>query len=798
MKFRRYARAWRWFALSVFVGLLVWRSGPTSLAGLQTTTKPQVAAADFGQWSFIGPTHIFPTGDPNAWSGRVTSIAIDPFNSDHWLIGGATGGVWDTANAGATWRPVTDGQPSLATGAIAFSPTSPGVVYVGTGEANFCSFCYAGAGMLRSNDSGSTWTVVNTSTFTRASVKAILVDPSDANVVVAATARGYAGRDLGPVVSPPIYGIQKSTDGGRTWTRTLTGQVSSLVRHPADFRLQYAAIGDPSGTPTRNDDIETNPTRQLQPGTMPNGVYRTADGGAHWAPVAGPWSSPDGTAFGAGFVTFAVAASNPEVMYASVQLPGGNSVAGFLGLFRTNNAWAATPEWTKIPTDPVRTGSGAAYCGDKCAYAHVISVDPADPDTLFVGTIDVWRCRNCASSPTWLKVTGSGTGPQGDVHVDQHGFAWVGNRLITVNDGGVFSALDRGVTWRPHNTGLPLVQFYGGAVHPTRNNLILGNTFDNLLNRFTGAAAWERMASSLTVAEGGVLISTSRPDSDWGVTMTSRYVGRTTDGGRSFQEVQAGIDPRAPYPGGPFMTTLRKCPGNDDVVFVGAISLWRTDGFFSAAAPSWSNNGGVDLASCGGTGRLVTLCGRITAVAFPAADASCNAYAFGTGGGFLRLTANGGASWSDFDPRDGVPARAITAIAFSPADPNVAYLTLGSFDEWQPDRPGHVFKSTNALSPSPTWMNVTPPNTNIPFNTILVDPARPNTIYAGADNGMWASADAGTTWTYMGPDAGVPNVAVFDLQLQEATGKIFAFTFGRGAFVLTPPGSPAAVRGRAQ
>jgi hypothetical protein len=93
---------------------------------------------------------------------------------------------------------------------------------------------------------------------------------------------------------------------------------------------------------------------------------------------------------------------------------------------------------------------------------------------------------------------------------------------------------------------------------------------------------------------------------------------------------------------------------------------------------------------------------------------------------------------------------------------------------------------------------VTPANTNFPFNAILVDPATPSTIYAGADNGMWASADAGTTWTYMGPDTGMPNVAVFDLQRQEATGKIFAFTFGRGLYVLTPPGSPAALRGRAQ
>ena len=355
MKFRRYARVSRWFALSVFVGLLVWRSGPTSFAGLQTTTKPQVTAADFGQWTFVGPTHIFGTGGPTAYSGRVTSIAVDPANSNHWLIGAAMGGVWDTADAGATWRPVTDGQPSLAIGAIAFSPTSPNIVYAGTGEANFCRWCYAGDGMLRSTDSGSTWSVVNTSTFTRASVKAILVDPSDPNVVVAATARGFAGRDLGPVVSPPIFGIQKSTDGGRAWSRALTGQISSLVRHPSDFSRQYAAIGDPQGLPT------TNRNNDFQPGTMPNGAYRTTDAGDHWAPVAGPWSSPDGTAFGAGFVTFAVAASNPEVMYASVQLPGGQA-ADFLGLFRTNNAWAATPEWTRIPTDPVRTGSGAGYC----------------------------------------------------------------------------------------------------------------------------------------------------------------------------------------------------------------------------------------------------------------------------------------------------------------------------------------------------------------------------------------------------------------------------------------------------
>jgi photosystem II stability/assembly factor-like uncharacterized protein len=161
----------------------------------------------------------------------------------------------------------------------------------------------------------------------------------------------------------------------------------------------------------------------------------------------------------------------------------------------------------------------------------------------------------------------------------------------------------------------------------------------------------------------------------------------------------------------------------------------------------------------------------------------------------LRVTANGGASWSDFDPSDGVPNRAVTGIAFAKSDPNVAYVTLSGFDDGTPGQPGHVFRSTNALAASPAWRNVTPP-VNLPFNTLAIDPAAPNTVYAGADNGVWASNDAGATWAYMGPDAGLPNTAVFDLQIQVSTGKVFAFTFGRGAFSLTRTAAPAAVKYR--
>jgi hypothetical protein len=239
---------------------------------------------------------------------------------------------------------------------------------------------------------------------------------------------------------------------------------------------------------------------------------------------------------------------------------------------------------------------------------------------------------------------------------------------------------------------------------------------------------------------------------------------------------------------------LEKCPANDDVVLVGTTRLWRSNDFFSAASPAWSIN--ADF-------------GRILTIAFAGSDSSCSTYAYGTvgagnvsigfqttGAGSLRVTRNGGASWSDFDPSDTVPNRAVTGIAFAASDPNVAYVTLSGLDEVTPGKPGHVFKSTNALAASPMWTNVTPP-VNIPFNTVAIDPTSANTVFVGADDGAWATRDGGETWAYMGPEAGLPNVAVFDLQIQESTRKVFAFTFGRGAFVLTPPTSPAALRGRA-
>src|SRR5262249_10891601 len=126
------------------------------------------------------------------------------------------------------------------------------------------------------------------------------------------------------------------------------------------------------------------------------------------------------------------------------------------------------------------------------------------------------------------------------VHEDHHALVWTGNRLIDANDGGVWSSIDRGATWQGHTAGLPLLQIYGGAVHPTRD-VILVNTQDNGVPvRQTATGGWEN--HNLGGEGSGVAISSTHPDTDWAYTFLWSIVWRTTDGGLSRKQVQSGLD----------------------------------------------------------------------------------------------------------------------------------------------------------------------------------------------------------------------------------------------------------------
>jgi photosystem II stability/assembly factor-like uncharacterized protein len=187
------------------------------------------ASAPAERWVNIGPAPMlgFPVTVPHATSGRVADIAVDPLDTNHWLIAAAQGGIWETRNGGGNWRPLTDDQPSLAMGAITYAPSDPNVIYAGTGEAVFTGDSFVGAGLLKSVDGGQTWHLLGANQFAHTSFSEIKVHAGDANRLVVATAWGSAGRGFTIPLGAPT-GIHTSDDGGTNWMLRLAGHATDV------------------------------------------------------------------------------------------------------------------------------------------------------------------------------------------------------------------------------------------------------------------------------------------------------------------------------------------------------------------------------------------------------------------------------------------------------------------------------------------------------------------------------------------------------------------------------------------
>src|SRR5215208_3984085 len=144
------------------------------------------------QWRSIGPWTM-PNGQTYGASrvnvsGRVSAIAVDPRDPAHVLVGAANGGVWESRDRGASWAPRSDYAPTLAVGALAFDPRTPATVYCGTGEGNW--WWFLGGGVLRSSDGGASWSTLCTAPFVGQGFYDLIVDPGDAQHLLAATTGG--------------------------------------------------------------------------------------------------------------------------------------------------------------------------------------------------------------------------------------------------------------------------------------------------------------------------------------------------------------------------------------------------------------------------------------------------------------------------------------------------------------------------------------------------------------------------------------------------------------------------------
>jgi PKD repeat protein/photosystem II stability/assembly factor-like uncharacterized protein len=736
-----------------------WRHMPARLKG-PATPFPAAAPApalSTTTWTAIGPapqsTTVIQSGNSNV-SGRITGVAVDPTNPNNIYITAAGGGVWKTTDGGSSWTPVTDSQQTLSMGAIAVAPGNAQKIYAGTGEANNSLDSNYGRGILTSSNGGATWSLSTGPggifSNNRYAIAQISVHLTDANTAFAAVASGATNG-----TSNSGTGIYKTSDGGTTWTNmTMAAGLdaanpwTAVVVDPNSPAIVYAADGFAFG------------------GNSANGVYRSTDSGATWSLLG---NAPSGS--GTGRIALAVAPSastvGAHVLYVAMSDP---SSFGLHFFGRSDNADAPTPTFTNL------TSGTPNFLGGQGWYDIVIGVDPSNSAIVYASgvinhsTQKQLVIQSTNSGATWNDITTIGALTP---HTDSHGMALDSkSRMLLGGDGGIYRFDPAGPSWTDINGNLNTIQFYGIGLHPTDSSIAIGGSQDNGTALYSGSLMWtETDGGDAGFAKfsqtNGSRVYHQLPNASFG----TNFFRRSDDGGNTWTTKTSGIsaDVNAQNFTAPFVVDLV----NGDHVLYGTDRVWETfDG-----GDSWTAISGVNTAGFNNGGN------HVDAIGLAPSDAN-TIYASTGGDGFstsqIFVTTDHGSVWTEMDL--GVSGR-VKDIQVDPANSLIAYAVISTFNT--PN--GQVYKTSNGgaswtditanLPSEPMWSLQIGP-TSVPTSACAAAGASSNTLYIGADDGVYVTTNGGTSWSRFG--SGLPNGQVFQIELNTNLQILGAGIHGRG------------------
>ena len=743
-----------------------------------------------GTWTALGPN---PTrqvaggsGSLAARSGRIGALAIRA--NGQKILGGAQGGIWLYNESTGLWVSKTDQLPSLAIGALEVAPSNDLIVYAGTGEGALSGDSYFGNGILKSTDGGSTWAQVSGDYFVGVSTTRLAVDPTNASHLYASISRGRGGaRRTSPTIHS-TYGIWESTDGAVTWTLKKAAPSGSLGA--TDIRM------DP-----QNPSI-------LYASFWSDKIYKSTDGGATWAPIMN--GLPANADFAAGSTRFALALSHPAgqpaVVYAGFDWTDTGGAHHTAKVWRSNDEGAS---WSQLPTT-TDVGSVSNYCGGQCFYDNVIEAAPDDSNVVFAA-------GQVSSAGGGGAIFRSDDGGQHwknlsyDQHADFHALAFNPantNEVLIGNDGGVWFSEDRGGrhngedisqnTWVNLNgRGLQITQFTSIATVPQvpaglNSERFWGGTQDNGTQRKSvNSQSWFDVAGG----DGGQVLvdqtdqSTCAPLGTKGCYVYGTYFNispyRITDAGGNFFANQSIVNGINTSERSEFYVPYVLNQLNTNQLFLGTYRLYRTDNAKEPVAGdvTWTPISGDLTTGCIGPA--------------PNGARNCTLSSIGVGGGTAVYTgSNDGLVYMSTDGQTNLnptwvrlgkstfPNRPVSAIAVDRSDYRVAYFGFNGFDAATPGRTGHIWKTTNG---GKTFTNITRNLPDAPINSVVIDPAYPDTIYIGTDVGPFVTFSGGNKWFPMG--GGFPIVAIDQIDLDPYHRIMAAGTHGRGAWRLADSGS---------
>ncbi len=685
-------------------------------------------------------------------SGRVADFAVNPNNKSEWYVGFASSGIWKTTNNGQTFKPIFDNYGAYSIGCLAIDPTNPNVIWAGTGENNHQRALGYGDGVYKSLDGGKSWK--NMGLKKSFQIGMIAINPQNTDIVYVA-AEGSAWGEGGD------RGLYKTTDGGKTWTKVL--EIS-----------EYTGVNNVILDP-RNPDIiyATSEQRQRkQYGKIGGGpesrVYKSEDGGENWRKLTNGLPNCD-----IGGMGIAISPVNPDVLYLIIEAEGDKG-----GFFRSTDRGES---WTKM--------SSYSTSGQ---YFNEIYCAPQDVNKVYC--LETVSKYTTDGGKTWKNMGLS------ERHVDDHAL-WLDpanpRHFIIGGDGGVYITYDGGQNYY-HVGNLPVIQYYRVKTDKQKPFYwVYGGTQDN--NSHAGP--------NQTFCSKGI------PNSEWKVTV----------GGDGFWSVADPENPNiiyAEYQYGNLYkydkTTgeriyIKPFPKADELtykwnwdapfliskfnhkrLYLAANKVFRSDdGGMSWTEISDDLTAKLDRASFKFMGKYwasdavvrdvsTSLYGTIVAMA--ESPVKEGLLFVGTDDGLIQVCENANSDnpqWQKAGKFPQVPEHTFVSDIFpSNFDENVVFATFNN--EKSNDFKPYILKSTDK---GKTWKIITnglPDNS--PVYTIAQDFKDPDLLFCGTEFGFYTSVDGGKNWIKM--SAGLPTIAVRDIDLQKDENDIAIATFGRSFYIL--------------
>lgn len=709
------------------------------------------------RWRQIGPFR----------AGRVTAVAGIAGNAAIYYMGTPGGGLWKTVDGGTVWTPVSDSVPVSSIGAVSVAPSQPDIVYFGTGDVSMVGGSVnMGNGVYKSVDAGKTWQ--HTGLDETEHIGNLWVDPHNPNVViVAALGRTYSKSSQ--------RGIFKTTDGGKTWKNVLykddvTGAVD-VVFAPGNSKIGYAALWGHYTNPGTRSAIESASFA---------GVYKSADGGDTWTQLTE--GLPTGRL---GRIGVAVDSSGQKVFAIVAGAGGFGGGAdggrGAGGLYRSDDGgahWARSTEdsriqgsgyFSRVFLDPKNsdvvyvaqtslyrsTDGGKTFDSYKGAPGgddnHALWIDPTDSSRMIMAS-DQGATISMDGGKSWSSWYNQPTGQIYHMSTDNRYPYWV---YGTQQDSGSVGTLSRGdygeitfMDWDPVGG----YEFGYIVPDPLDPNLVYAGSPSRGVVRINRTNRQVANVSPEVTRDNKYHVATNPPlgfsPQDGHVFyMGTQYLLETRDGGAHWKPISADLTVR---PGA-------ESPKPPTETAAGAPAAPLRPRAQEQQETIQPNN-------------------RIAIESFSASTVAAGQIWAGTNNGLIHLTRDGGATWQNVTPPGLAALSDISMLEASHFDAATAYAAIDRHEE--NDFRAHLYRTHDF---GKTWQET---DAGIPegcfARVVREDPARKGLLYAGTENAAFVSFDEGDHWSPL--QLNMPTTSVRDLAVHGD--DLVAATYGRAFWIL--------------